>query len=122
MSWAGVAPALPPSAYMAAIIGDEALVPPTSIQPPAPLEVSKTATPVAGSASAETSLSMRLLQPAGRLSAACHDGFASTVEQPEPVPSEPWLVFHTFSVQPREFEAVVRLVPPTDTTIGEAAG
>src|SRR5215831_19454923 len=115
MSWAGVLPALPPRAYMAASIGEEALVPPTSTQPPTPLEVSNTATPVAGSASADTSLSIRLLQPAGRLSAACQDGFASTVKQPDPVPSEPCVVFHTDSVQPREFEAVVRLVPPTAT-------
>ena len=30
--------------------------------------------------------------------------------------------FQTFSVQPRAFEAVVRLVPPTETTLGEVDG
>src|SRR5215469_7617630 len=122
MSLAGVLPGLPARAYMAASMGEDALVPPTSFHPPSPLDVSYTATPVAGSASAATSLSIRLEQPAGRLSAACQDGFGSTVEQPDPVPSEPGEVFHTDSVQPREFEAVLRLVPPTETTFGEAAG
>ena len=70
---------------MAASIGEEALVPPTSFQPPLPLEVSYTATPVVGSASAATSLSIRLEQP-DRLSAACQDGCGSTAEQPDPAP------------------------------------
>src|SRR6202012_3097123 len=60
MSSAWVLPALPARAYIAASIGEEALVPPTSFHPPLPLEVSYTATPVAGSASAATSLSVRL--------------------------------------------------------------
>jgi hypothetical protein len=76
---------------------------------------------VFGSASAATSLSIRLEQP-GRPSAVCQDGCGSKAEQPDPVPSEPGVVFHTDSVQPREFEAVLRLVPPTETTFGEAAG
>jgi hypothetical protein len=38
------------------------------------------------------------------------------------VPSEPVVVFQTFSVQPREFEAVARFVPPTETTLVEVAG
>src|SRR6202012_3165010 len=122
MSSAWVLPALPARANMAASIGEEALVPPTSFQPPLLLEVSYTATPVAGSASAATSLSMRLLQPAGRLSALCQDGFGSTEEQPEPVPSEFCEVFHTVSVQPREFDAVLSRVPPTETTFGRLAG
>src|SRR5437588_359180 len=116
MSLAGVLPGLPPSAYMAASIGEEALVPPTSFHPPLPLEVSYTATPVLGSASAATSLSIRLEQPV-RPSAVCQDGWGSTDEQPDPVPS-PGPVFHTDSVQPREFDAVVSLVPPTETTFG----
>src|SRR5580704_8417039 len=108
MSSAGVLPALPARAYIAASIGAEALVPPTSFHPPLPFEVSYTATPVAGSASAATSLSIRREQPV-RPSAVCQDGWGSTVEQPDPV-------------QPREFEAVLSLVPPTATTFGEVAG
>src|ERR1700720_4094194 len=100
MSSAGVLPALPARAYMAATIGEEALVPPTSFHPPFPLEVSYTARPVLGSASAETSLSIRLEQPGGGPSAVCQDGAGSKAEQPEPVPSEPGVVFHTDSVQP----------------------
>src|SRR6185437_4367409 len=121
MSWPGVVPALPARAYMAASIGEEALVPPTSFQPPLPLEVSKTATPVAGSASAATSLSIRREQPL-RPSAVCQDGCGSTAEQPDPVPSPPTALPQAVSVQPREFAAVVKLVPPTATTFGEAAG
>ena len=67
------------------------------------------------------SLSIRREQP-DRPSAVCQDGCGSTVEQPDPVPSEPVEVFHTDSVQPREFEAVLSLVPPTATTFGEVAG
>src|ERR1700733_5690853 len=121
MSSAGVLPGLPARAYMAASIGEEALVPPTSFHPPLPLEVSYTATPVFGSASAATSLSIRLAQP-DRWSAVCQDGCGSKAEQPDPVPSEPGAVFHTDSLQPRELGAVLRLVPPTETTLGEAAG
>jgi hypothetical protein len=84
------------------------------------LEVSYTATPVAGSASAATSLSIRREQP-GKPRAVCQDGRGSTAEQPDPVPS-PGALFHTDSVQPREFAAVLSLVPPTETTFGEAAG
>ena len=51
----------------------------------------------------------------------CHDGLASSLEQPEPAPSDV-LVFHTVSVQPRAFDAVVSEVPPTATTSGEVAG
>src|SRR5215469_4450287 len=121
MSSAGVLPALPARANMAASIGEEALVPPTSFHPPLPLEVSYTATPVAGSASAATSLSIRLEQP-DRPSAVCQDGCGSKAEHPDPVPSLPGVVFHTDSVQPREFYAVVSAVPPTETTFGEVAG
>jgi hypothetical protein len=76
MSLAGVVPALPASAYMDATMGEEALVPPTSFQPPLPFVVSYTATPVAGSASADTSLSMRFEQPL-RPSEVCQDGCGS---------------------------------------------
>src|SRR5690348_11932439 len=118
MSLAGVVPALPASAYTAAMIGVEALVPPTWFQPPLPLEVSNTATPVLGSATAATSALVRLLQPVS----CCQDGLGSTAEQPEPVPSPPALEPHTVSVQPREFDAVRREVPPTDTTSGDVDG
>src|ERR1700744_1407382 len=113
MSSAWVLPALPARANMAASIGEEALVPPTSFHPPSPLEVSYTATPVAGSASAATSFAIRLEQPGARPSAVCQDGCGSKPEQPDPVPS-PAAVFQTDSLQPREFEAVLSLVPPTE--------
>jgi len=45
-----------------------------------------------------------------------------SAEQPEPVPSPPELLPQTVSVQPREFDAVLSEVPPTEVTSGEAAG
>src|ERR1700759_4975867 len=115
-------PLLPASANTAAIIGDDWLVPPTSFQPPLPLEVSYTAAPVAGSASAATSLSTLCEQAAARLETAfCQDGWGSLDEQPDPGPPL-LLVYQTFSVQPRAFEAVLSDVPPTPTTLGEVAG
>jgi hypothetical protein len=51
----------------------------------------------------------------------CHDGLASYAEQPDPVPSVE-LVFHTFSDQPRLFDAVDSEVPPTATVFTDDAG
>src|SRR5215469_13047742 len=114
----GKAPAagLPARAKTAAMIGEDALVPPTW-RKPFWSKVSKTATPVFGSATAATSLSVRREQPVS----VCHDGFASSAEQPAPVPSV-LEVLQTLSVQPRELLAVLSEVPPTEVTNCEAAG
>jgi len=69
------------------MIGDETLVPPNCSQPTLPLlsaVESYTATPVLGSATAETSATVRFVQPAS----CCQDGFGSYAEHPEPVPPE----------------------------------
>src|SRR4051812_49976277 len=93
------------------MIGDETLVPPKTSQPPTPYE-SYTETPVPGSATAETSATVRREQPLS----LCHAGFGMTVEQPLPAPA------HTVSDQPRALAAVTRWVPPTATTPADAAG
>ena len=49
-------------------------------------------------------------------------GLATTVEQPEPVPSVKLVVFQTFSLQPRALLAVVSEVPPTAVTYFDVAG
>jgi hypothetical protein len=71
-----------------------------------------TATPVFGSATAETSATVRRAQPVS----VCHAGFGSNALQPLPAP------LHADSIQPRAFAAVVSDVPPTAVTSGEAAG
>lgn len=80
-----------------------------------------TATPVFGSATAETSVSARRLHTVpGRM--LCQEGCASSLEHPEPVPSSGPL-FHAVSLQPRALPASVARVsdvPPTDTTRGDA--
>src|SRR4051794_41313119 len=107
------------------MIGDDALVPPTCTQPSAPdanprasrksqnpllpqlLYVSYTATPVFGSATADTSATVRAAQDAS----CCHAGLAvSRAEQPEPAPDQ------AVSVQPRALVAVLSEVPPTAVT------
>src|SRR5207253_2409191 len=93
---------------MLATIGEETLVPPTWIQTPA----NSTATPVFGSASAETSETVRIEHPVS----VCHAGFGSNALQPLPAPSQ------TVSLQPRLFAAGVSEVPPTAVTKREAAG
>ena len=65
-----------------------------------------------GSATAETSATVRLEQPVS----CCQEGLASTPEQPEPAPD------HTLSVQPRVLELRVSAVPPTAVTFFDAAG
>src|SRR3954451_14704494 len=95
--------------------GADALVPPTTPQPAKQLPssllmpvqfVSYTATPVFGSATAETSATVRRAHPVS----VCHDCFASYDEHPLPAPD------HTLSDQPRAFDARDRLVPPTAVT------
>ena len=69
--------------------------------------------PLAGSASAETSATVRFAQPAS----CCHAGFGSSVEHPLPAPDQ------VFSVQPRAvLAALVSVVPPTAVTYWEDAG
>ena len=68
---------------------------------------------VVGSASAETSATVRFAQESVT---GCQPGLGSTVEQPAPEPD------HTLSLQPLTLPALVRLVPPTAVTNGEDAG
>src|SRR5215475_10696476 len=91
------------------MICDEALVPPTVNHWPA----NSTATPVCGSATAETSATVRRGQPAS----VCHDCFASNALQPLPAP------FHADSLHPRAVpDARFSDVPPTAVTNRDAAG
>src|SRR5689334_8629462 len=99
---------LPASAIIAAMIGDDALVPPTTAQSP----WTYTATPVFGSATAATSADVRI----GQCASCCHAGFATYAEQPEPAP------FQAVSVHLRALVALVRLVPPTAMTFASDAG
>src|SRR4051794_26653792 len=68
--------------------------------------------PVRGSATADTSTTLRFAHPRSR----CHAGLLSNFEQPLPAPGQ------AFSVQPRAFFACCREVPPTAVTYGEDAG
>ena len=71
------------------------------------------ATPLAGSATIDTSAIERFAQPGSR----CHDGLTIIVLQPLPEP------LHALSSQPRALlELRVRVVPPTAVTCGDAAG
>src|ERR1035437_5577748 len=97
---------------MAAMIGAETLVPPSTYQ----LPLSATATPVFGSATADTSAWVRKVPQAP---VGCHDGFVSYAEQPPPVP--PRSFPQADSVQPAAM-LPARLVPPTAVTSGAAAG
>src|SRR4051794_12943748 len=98
----------------AAMIGDDTLVPPTLNQPDSPLYgvVSYTETPVAGSATAETSPTACRPQPVPAL--ACPDGRAKKPEQPLPAPSQAVSV----RVVPFQFS----VVPPTAVTVDAVAG
>src|SRR3954452_19327412 len=91
------------------MIGEEALVPPTVTHMPP----NSTLTPVLGSATADTSATVRRAQPVS----VWYDGFASKALQPLPAPS------HADSLQPRAVPAArVRDVPPTAVRNGDAAG
>src|SRR2546423_15164581 len=99
---------LPASAIAAAMMGDEALVPPAIVHSPC----TNTATPVAGSATAEMSDAMRI----GQCAPFCQAGLAMYPEQPDPAP------FHAVSVQPRALVAFSSTVPRTALTPARHAG
>ena len=102
----------PASAYTDAMIGEEALVPPKTVKP-VPPKVTLTATPVRGSATADTSaLALR----AHWVAAVCQAGLGFTVEQPLPAP------LHAVSFQPRALASRVSEVPPTAVTCESDAG
>src|SRR3954470_1377324 len=94
--------------------GAATLVPPNTSQPPPPCprKVSYTETPVFGSATAETSATVRRAQPVS----VCQAGLATKALQPLPAPLQ------AVSVQPRALLARTRCVPPTAVTKREAAG
>jgi hypothetical protein len=96
------------SVKMPATRGDATLVPPYTCH----WLPWTTATPVFGSATAETSASMRLPQ---RL-CDCHDGLGMYALQPLPESA------HTVSAQPRDEDDFASDVPPTASTYCEVAG
>ena len=75
-------------------------------QPPMLGSESNTATPVSGSATADTSASLRLAQPVS----CCHAGLAMKAEQPLPAPDQ------AVSLKPRAPKEYRRDVPPTAVT------
>src|ERR1017187_6316609 len=108
------------------MIGVAALVPPTPSGNQPPLsKLSKTATPVLGLATAATSFSVRFRQPPGEKSSArCHDGLATSAEQPLAVPSECGgeLEPQTVSVQPLPWLVRRSVVPPMAVTYCRSVG
>src|SRR5690242_10891358 len=115
---------------MAAMIGVDRLVPPICAQPLSPfavpvainalhnsatvqlLYVSYAPSPLSGSATAETSATVRCAQRRS----CCQAGLRSYREQPLPAPGQ------ACSVQPRRFVAGSRVVPPTAVTNRDDAG
>src|SRR5690242_174748 len=98
---------------MPAISGEDRLVPPTTSQPRPPLvSVTRTASPVLGSATADTSEVVRVAHP-GSL---CQAGLATYWPHALPAPAQ------ADSVHPRALSSATRLVPPTATTVGRPAG
>src|SRR4051812_21493704 len=96
------------------MIGAEALVPPKTSQPAAPVYVlAYTATPVIGSATADTSAVALRAQRVTVLS--CHTS-ALVFAHPLPAP------LHALSPQPRALPLRTRRVPPTATTCENDAG
>jgi hypothetical protein len=77
---------LPANAAIEATIGEATLVPPNTSQPLWPPDgvLSYTQTPVAGSATAAISLTVRRAQPAS----CCQPGFGSYALQPLPLPPQ----------------------------------
>src|ERR1700759_3372925 len=88
--------------------GDATLVPPKTRHAPC----TNTATPVFGSATADTSATDRFAQPVSVWNA----GLVCCAEHPLPAPD------HALSDQPRALLSGSRLVPPTPVTFGDAAG
>src|SRR5689334_627578 len=99
---------------MPATSGLDALVPPTTIQPPAP--ALNTATPVLGSATADTSAAARRVHAAVGTAVFWNAGLASTRLHVLPAPR------HTVSVQPRVAVDRTRWVPPTAITCSDVLG
>src|SRR5262245_3889280 len=98
---------------MPPMTGAATLVPPNTSQPERFFAVGAyTATPVLGSAIAETSATLRFEHPAS----VCQLGLPNTVLQPLPAPA------HAVSLQPRALAAVLSEVPPTAVTCGDDAG
>src|ERR1035437_387660 len=95
------------------MIGAAALVPP---MPTRQSPFQKPLTPVAGSATAETSDCVRC-DP--HPESSCQAGLAS---KEQPLPGPPKALPQADSVQPRALESLLRLVPPTAITYDEAAG
>src|SRR5919197_6019872 len=108
--------ALPARPNTPATTGAATLVPPNTSHWLWPWigTVSKTATPVAGSATADTSATARRGQPVP--TPACPVSWVLNAEQPLPAP------FHAVSVQPRLLLARVSDVPPTAVTKRDDAG
>src|SRR5205823_8850684 len=95
------------------MIGAATLVPPNTSHPPGCRRyVSYTATPVFGSATAATSVTVRREQPAS----VCQLGFEMYALQPLPAPLQ------TVSLKPRALASRLRVVPPTAVTNCDAAG
>src|SRR6185437_5459273 len=95
------------------MIGEATLVPPKTVHADCvALTGANTATPVFGSAMADTSATVLLRQPVSN----CHTGLAYTVLHPLPAP------LHAVSLQPRALLLRTRLVPPTAVTCGDDAG
>ena len=74
--------------------------------------MSYTETPVFGSATAETSATVRFAQPLS----VCQLGLVSYAEHPDPAPD------HAVSDHPRAVASRVSEVPPTAVTYRDAAG
>src|SRR5690348_14349430 len=96
------------------MIGEAKLVPPTLNHPECPryVTVSYTAAPLEGSASAETSATVRRMHPLS----FCHVGFGSKALQPLPAPAQ------TVSLRRVLLVLRVRVVPPTPVTYCDDAG
>src|ERR1700754_3810174 len=100
---------------MPATNGLDALVPPTTMNPPAP--ALNTARPVFGSATAEMSDAARLPHAAVGTTPFWNVGLASSALHELPAPLQ------AVSVQPRVVVvALTRCVPPTPTTFSEGLG
>lgn len=102
-------PEFPESAYIAAISGEDRLVPPYWAHDEVVLLLGAyTANPVCGSATAETSAEARLPHPVPNVAAA--GNAALTLEQPDPEPDQ------ADSPHPRALVFLTNDVPPTAVT------
>src|SRR4051794_38990935 len=76
------------------------------------------ARPVCGSATADTSATVR----PGQAGSCCHRGLSNQAEQLEPAAWPFASTAQAVSDQPRLFAARVSVVPPTAVTVGRLAG